>query len=375
MELCMGKDSTDVLEATTIPITSIVVGTRHRKNLGDVQSLADSIAAVGLLHPPVVTSEHHLIAGERRLAALRLLGWTDTPVTVVDLADILRGEHDENFVRLDFSPSEAVDIGRAVEDEVRTPVGRPSAETPETFRNIPKGDTRDKAAEYVGMSGRTLEKARRVVEAAEADPTLMPLVEKMDETGKVDGAYKALQKVERVAALQEADAFPDGLYRVLYADPPWEYAGVNLDYYGPAERHYQTMPLKDICALPVEELVVDDAVLFLWATSPLLPSALLVMESWGFAYKASFIWDKVRHNFGHYNSVRHELLLLGTHGSCQPDVPELVDSVVTLERSKRHSEKPPEFREMIDRLYPHGPRVELFARCEVLGWDRWGAEA
>lgn len=358
----------------TLALSDIVTGERRRKNLGDVRSLADSIAAVGLLHPPVVTPDHRLIAGERRLAALRLLGWEETPVTVVDLADILRGEHDENFVRLDFSPSEAVDIGRAVEDEVRTPVGQHADQRDvETFHM--SGKTRDKAAEYVGMSGRTLEKARRVVEAAEADPALLPLVEKMDETGKIDGAYKALQKVERVAALQKADAFPEGLYRVFYADPPWEYAGVNLDYYGPAERHYATMALADICALPVEGIATPDSVLFLWATSPLLPSALGVMESWGFTYKASFVWNKVRHNFGHYNSVRHEFLLLGTRGSCPPDVPELANSVVTLERTKTHSEKPAEFREMVDRLYPHGPRVELFARAEAPGWDRWGAES
>ena len=184
-------------------IASIIVGERRRKKLGDVQSLADSIAAVGLLHPPVVTPDHRLIAGERRLAALRLLGWTQTPVTVVDLADILRGEHDENFVRIDFSPSEAVAIGRAVEDEVRTPVGQHADQRDkETF--LISGQTRDKAAEYVGMSGRTLEKARRVVEAAEDNPALLPLVEKMDETGKIDGAYKALQKVERDASLAAA---------------------------------------------------------------------------------------------------------------------------------------------------------------------------
>ena len=356
-----------------LPLASIVVGERCRKKLGDVQALADSIAAVGLLHPPVITPDHRLIAGERRLAALRLLGWEETPVTILDLADVLRGEHDENFVRLDFSPSEAVDISRAIEDEVRTPVGKHADHRDvETFHM--SGTTRDKAAEYVGMSGRTLEKARRVVEAAEADPALLPLVETMDKTGKIDGAYKALQKVERVAALQESDAFPDGLYRVFYADPPWEY-GNTLDCYGPAERHYAIMALTDICALPVGSIATTDAVLFLWATSPMLPLALDVMEAWGFIYKASFVWNKVRHNFGHYNSVRHELLLLGTRGSCPPDVPELVNSVVTLERTERHSEKPPEFREMIDRLYPHGPRVELFARDEVPGWDRWGAES
>ena len=63
----------------------------------------------------------------------------------------------------------------------------------------------------------------------------------------------------------------------------------------------------------------------------------------GFEYRACFIWDKVRHNFGHYNSVRHELCFLCVRGSCPPDVSTLPDSVVTLERSDKHSEKPQYF--------------------------------
>jgi N6-adenosine-specific RNA methylase IME4 len=86
------------------------------------------------------------------------------------------------------------------------------------------------------------------------------------------------------------------------------------------------------------------------------------------------VWDKVKHNFGHYNSVRQELLLICTRGSCTPDVKELVDSVQTIERSTKHSEKPEEFRRIIDTLYPKGPRVELFARAKHEGWDSWGNE-
>jgi N6-adenosine-specific RNA methylase IME4 len=99
------------------------------------------------------------------------------------------------------------------------------------------------------------------------------------------------------------------------------------------------------------------------------------MRAWGFEYKASFIWDKVKHNFGHYNSVRHELLLIGTRGSCLPDAEELVDSVQSIARSTEHSSKPGEFRDIIDKLYRLGTRVELFARGDMPeGWLAWGAE-
>ena len=95
-----------------LPIAAIRVEGRFRRELGDIASLADSIAEVGLLHPIVVTPDHRLIAGARRLHAMRKLGRTHVPAHVVPLADILRGEFDENAVRADFLPSEFVAIKR-----------------------------------------------------------------------------------------------------------------------------------------------------------------------------------------------------------------------------------------------------------------------
>src|SRR6202035_1926925 len=81
----------------------------------DLRSLADSIGEVGLLHPVVVTLEGRLIAGQRRLEACRSLGWTEIPVTLVDLLQAARGEAHENFVRKDLLPSEIVALKRAIE--------------------------------------------------------------------------------------------------------------------------------------------------------------------------------------------------------------------------------------------------------------------
>jgi len=134
------------------------------------------------------------------------------------------------------------------------------------------------------------------------------------------------------------------------------------------------MALPDICSLPIKERAAPDSVLFLWVPSPLLPEGLRVMDAWGFTYKASFVWDKVRHNLGHYNSVRHEFLLLGTRCSCLPDNPKLMDSVISIERTAVHSQKPEEFRQLIDTLYPNGPRLELFARKATRHWHAWGNE-
>jgi N6-adenosine-specific RNA methylase IME4 len=173
---------------------------------------------------------------------------------------------------------------------------------------------------------------------------------------------------------------PPGKYRVIYADPPWAYGDTmggfskNLPGYDvSAEMHYPSMTIDQLCALPVCELADVNAVLFLWVTVPLMQDVFELIEAWGFEYKTNFVWDKIKHNFGHYNSVRHELLFVCTRGSCLPDNPKLFDSVVSIERTE-HSHKPEQFREMIDTLYPDGARIELFSRKKVEGWEAWGNE-
>lgn len=181
---------------------------------------------------------------------------------------------------------------------------------------------------------------------------------------------------EAKKALLPAPELPAGKYRIIYADPPWEYGDTRkgLKGYTGAEDHYPTMPIDELCALPIEQLAANDAVLFLWVTSPLLEECWPVIEAWGFEYRTSFIWDKVKHNVGHYNSVRHELLLICTRGSCVPDTKKLFDSVQVIERTEKHSEKPEEFRTIIEKLYTTGPKIELFARKATEGWETYGNE-
>jgi len=195
--------------------------------------------------------------------------------------------------------------------------------------------------------------------------------------------YREAKKKEReeTHAEKRAAPLPEGKYRVIYADPPWRYG---VDQHSKKEQdtvlesHYPTMPLDEICALPICEMAADDCVLFLWATSPLLPQAFEVIKAWGFNYKASYVWDKVKHNVGYYNSVRHELLLIATRGSCLPDKkpegePVLIDSVQSIERTE-HSRKPEEFRRIIEHMYPTGRKIELFSRINADGWEGWGNE-
>lgn len=168
---------------------------------------------------------------------------------------------------------------------------------------------------------------------------------------------------------------PSGTFNVIYADPPWQYSDKCEDggvQSKPLSDHYPSMSLYDICHMDLPK-IDNNAVLFIWTTSPLLEDVFTVINCWGFKYKASFIWDKIKHNMGHYNSVRHELLLICVKGSFTPINKKLFDSVVSVEKTV-HSRKPEEFYKIIETLYPNTNKIELFARNKRKDWESWGNE-
>jgi N6-adenosine-specific RNA methylase IME4 len=168
---------------------------------------------------------------------------------------------------------------------------------------------------------------------------------------------------------------PRGEYDVVCADPPWQYDNSGFDQ--SAAAHYPTMTVEAIAALPTTDPTfpqfADPCVLFLWATSPLLPAAGTVMAAWGFDYKACLVWVKDRApGLGWWINTRHELLLVGARGQTTPI--EKVDSVIEATVAG-HSRKPIEAYAAIDCMFPPGlRRVEVFARAKRPGWDAWGNE-
>ena len=201
------------------------------------------------------------------------------------------------------------------------------------------------------------------------------VVKKVLEGAKTREAERAVRNSEIAA---KVTALPKGKYRVIYADCPGKYnddrAGLGDSAFTAAADHYPPMSGSELCALDVVSLAADDSVLLYWATFPLLPDALEVVRAWGFTYKTAFVWNKERGAFGNYHKADAELLLVCTRGSCTPDSDIKESQVQTFPRTK-HSAKPEEFRALIDRLWPHGPRIELFARGEVPpGWTAWGPE-
>ena len=216
-----------------------------------------------------------------------------------------------------------------------------------------------------------IDKPAQIEQVAKLEPEQQrPVVEKI-----VSGEAKSVTDARRLISREnmlERPALPTDKYRVVYADPPWQYSNAGLDNYGHAERHYPTMSIEELCALDIKGLVEQNAVLFLWVTSPMLEVSFDVIRAWGFKYKTSFVWDKVRANFGYYGQIRHEFLLVCTRGACTPEGEKPKDSVLTIERSTVHSQKPEEIRKMIEAMYPTGKRLELFARDAAQGWEVWG---
>lgn len=167
-------------------------------------------------------------------------------------------------------------------------------------------------------------------------------------------------------------------YQVIYADPPWDYQQCRLS--GSAKKHYPTMRIEKLCALPVAEIADRDCALFLWATFPQLPEALRLIQAWGFMYKTvAFVWLKQNrkaltwfYGLGFWTRSNAEICLLATKGHPKRQsagIHQLVISPV-----EQHSKKPDEVREKIAALMGDVPRIELFARQQTPGWDVWGNE-
>jgi N6-adenosine-specific RNA methylase IME4 len=305
----------------------------------------------------------------------------------------------------------AADVGRMVEEHV----GGSSAQgLSELLEKLTPTDTIQALTERVGskeilaalppLTLAAIERAREV-QGTRRDPLhdadqlgfLADIVEKHGDAegalvvgalatggGDVLSAHKGIMRerarerrehlaagMREAAALGSLERFP-----VLLADPPWRYA-LTISDSRKVENQYPTMDLAEIKAMGEDLPAADDAVLFLWSTSPKALEALEVMAAWGFVYRSCMVWVKDRIGMGIYVRQRHELVLIGTRGA--PGAPEKAnrpDSVISAPRT-RHSKKPAEIYDLIDRMYPLYPKLELFARgrLERASWTAWGNEA
>jgi N6-adenosine-specific RNA methylase IME4 len=351
------------------PVKEIRVGKRHREDLGDIDALAASIAHVGLLHPIVIRPDGRLIAGERRLAACKRLGWTHIPATVVALDDIVRGEFAENAVRKDFTLSEAVAIKTTLESieakEAKQRQGTRTDKHPGKFPKSSKGRAADKAAKVTGLS-RTLEKAKAVVDAAEAEPERFgKLKEDMDRTGRANGPFKRLKVIRQAEEIRkEPPPLPErGPYRVAVADVPWPHEPDDKDPSHRGLRPYLTMSIEQMCALDVGSIMHADSILWFWVSNFHLRYAYQVLAAWGFhATPTMLTWAKDKSNWGHWLYGQTEHAIMAVRG--KPVVTLSNQATLLSAPARAHSQKPQEFYDLVESLCPAPRYVDLFSRYQ-----------
>lgn len=187
----------------------------------------------------------------------------------------------------------------------------------------------------------------------------------------INKVYHEVRKVIIQNNNSQEIELPKSNFSVIYADPPWKYNFSQTNERS-IETHYSSMSLEQIKKMKIPS--DKDSILFLWATAPKLKEALEVMESWGFEYKTCAIWDKEIIGMGYWFRGQHEILLVGTKGKVEvPKEKDRISSVIRIRRTK-HSEKPKEFYDIIEKMIPNGKYLELFARNKRPNWISWGNE-
>ena len=358
------------------PIADIKVGKRYRRDMGDIESLAASIAEVGLLHPVAIRPDGLLIAGARRLRAFKHLKRDKIPVTIIDLDKVVRGEYTENSNRKAFALSEAVAIKRALEPieqaEARKRQQQSKGRGAKGGGISPtlKGKALDRVAKVIGKDRKTIAKAEAIVEAAEAEPEKFGhLVAAMDKTGRVNGPYKRL-KVAKQAELIRAEPPPlpgNGPYRVIVIDPPWPYEIASEESSIRGVWPYPTLSVAEIGSTDIASIAHDDCIIWLWTTNYHMQVVFGLLQNWGFQHRTILTWAKDHMGAGDWLRGQTEHAVMAIRGK---PIVTLTNQTTLLRAPVRgHSEKPREFYDLVESLCPAPRYADLFSRYRHN--DRW----
>jgi|SRR6516162_4683868 N6-adenosine-specific RNA methylase IME4 len=350
----------------------------------------------------IVSEDYMVVCGHRRYYAALNDGRTTIEVErrcFDSEADILRKLLSDNLGR-DKTNEQKIREGMAWEGLFDGRVGgdRQSEEGKKAVHNYlgtgSVGETVDLVAEKLGKSGEWYRQGRVCVLFMDTYAGLeRAVVVKMtlkDES--VKAAFKLVQKFEQeaerkkaseererqkreayLASLKAKDVLlPVGKYSCLVVDPPWEMQKILRDVRpNQVAMDYPTMSLEDLVQFPVPDMAAGNSHLYLWTTHKHLPDALYLAEQWGFHYQCLLTWVK---NIGFtpfswMYSTEH--VLFCTKGDLPLlDIGRRVDFVGKV---REHSRKPDEFYQLVLDVSP-GPRVDVFARENHVGFTAWGNE-
>lgn len=418
------------IKMVTMPISAILIEKRMREvDEKKVQEISESMGEIGLLHPIVINSSNKLIAGAHRLAAARLLGWTEIKCSVVNLEglDLELAEIDENLKRNDLHytdqamldkrrkeiyllkyPETKVGIAqsKAMNAKKKGKKGRhvrvdsTSTSEPEIKPKSFVEDTSDKTGQSESTVKQSVQMATNIIpeampvlkendipkkdalvlarETPENQKKIIEKIKKQPQAKKsVIRAKEQLSHEEKKEELKNASPpMPDGFFDVIYIDPPWslEDKGSRIAPDDSTTFKYPTMTISDIIAKqpPVDE----NAVMFLWVPATMIREALQLCDAWGFTYKTHAVWDKGKIGMGHYFRTQHEDLFFAIKGNICTSAVLNQSSVLRFER-REHSRKPDELYDIIESMYPKRRYLECYARDAPTreGWTAWGNES
>src|SRR5215831_6333986 len=349
------------------------------------------------LHEPIVVFEDKILDGRNRYRACEEAGVEptftvysgDDPVAYVVSLNLRRRHLSESQRAMVAAKLATLQDGQRADLVEGLPIGRASEMlnvgersvararevqehgTPELVHAVEQGAISVSAAADVAMLPQ--QNQREIVARGERE-----ILRAAQDIRARKAEIRRAERIERLASTcNQSTPFPsDRRYAVLYADPPWHFEVYNEESggEGAAGNHYPTMSLHEMCALPVLSLAADDAVLFMWTTAPHLQESFQVLAAWGFEYKTNIVWVKDKIGLGYFVRNQHELLLVATRGDMpSPSPANRPPSVISAPR-REHSRKPDEAYEIIERMYPTLPKIELFARQTRSGWAAWGNE-
>jgi N6-adenosine-specific RNA methylase IME4 len=352
------------------------------------------------LNEPIVVLKHQILDGRNRwLACQQVKAKLKTKQFKGSDDEALEFVVSKNLQRRDLSESQRAMLAVRIANMT---VGR---QAKENGAGAPFRTSQKEAGKRLGVSRDSVKRAVVVCDSTKTIPELAERVRQGDLTVKLVGqvaaaiprdeqgqfvnaseadlrgaakkykrAKKAREMAEKTVQANEALDASNKVYGVLYSDPPWKFEtrsenGMDRS----ADNHYPTETIEKIKAIKVP--AAENAVLFMWATAPLLDAAIDVMRAWGFKYKSNQIWAKPHAGTGFWFRSQHEQLLVGTKGNIPAPAPgEQFSSLIEAPLGE-HSVKPEAFAEMIEEMFPDVPCVEMFARRPRLGWDVWGNEA
>lgn len=381
----------------------IVKDGRRAIDEAKVRELAQSMSEVGLINPITVSKDGVLIAGAHRLAAAKLLGWTEIDANVSDLEGLKAelAEIDENLMRNELH---YIDRGLAFKrrDELLTAAGlrRKDGRYPNPADSAELKTTDEIAAE-LGVSGRTMRVEKQIastilppvldaiktadlpktdaLKIARLEPEKQLKVAERLNTGEKSfaDAVREIKREEVIARLESVEAIEAkavrGVYDVIVIDPPWPMQKIERDERpNQSEFDYPTMTEDELGALDIP--AADDCHMWLWTTQKFMPMAFRLLDQWGFKYVCAFVWHKPGGfqpiGLPQYNC---EFALYARKGA-----PSFIDTKAfnTCFNAPRgaHSEKPEEFYDVVRRVTA-GRRVDMFNRRAIAGFDVWGKEA